>query len=115
MMPHARKININNIVYYWRVSGGKTRYIDEQGPDLQLMVQRDDGKTALRARFLSKTYNGDDDYPDWNHKATLGPRDVRETILFGLKNGWEPGAHGAIFDLNNVANKAQLDIKDYRL
>ncbi len=108
MIPKARKITINDIVYYWNVRGGKSRYMGEQDPNLRLTVLRGNSGRCLTADLYSKRYTGTDDEPAWLHRVALTPSDVKKLILYSLKHGWNPEAKGSAFDLNKVTKSIEL-------
>ncbi len=79
-LPSSRHITIENKTYSYKICGGKTRYIGQSGPTIELIVELEPNKLLI-VDFYSKDWRFDWDAEEQtSHKVAFKPSDVRKTI-----------------------------------
>lgn len=111
---NSRRLEIDGETFLWRMDR-KTRYRGDSPLATRVTVQRDDPRPGRVAQFMlrSKRIRDDSDEGDYQHRATLGPGDVRRLVLFALRRGWDPAARGPAFQVDPDAGCP--DLTDYEV
>lgn len=97
----SRRLEIDGETFLWRMDR-KTRYRGDAPLATRVTVQRDDPRPGRVAQFVlrSKRIREDCDEGDYQHRATLGPGDVRRLVLYALERGWNPAVSGPAFKVD---------------
>ncbi|EDP70774.1 hypothetical protein FBALC1_08443 [Flavobacteriales bacterium ALC-1] len=98
----SRKITVDNHKYLW-IAKGKSGY--NKWIDLSIMSAEINGQ-KLFAQFNYDT----DNTTSYEFPNPITPFIVRQTIIYGLKNGYNPKEKGSDFNLGNLSNKLNLKI-----
>ena len=101
----SRSIIVNDVKYRW--IGCATNY---QGEDYGGLIIElfNEPKQRIRANFTWTKLRAD--YKNVNHRMckivdSPPPYIVRQTVLYGLDNGWEPTETGRLIDFGNLDDK----------
>nr|WP_321237059.1 hypothetical protein [uncultured Psychroserpens sp.] len=98
----SRKITVNNHKYLW-IAKGKLGY--NKWIDLSIISAENNGQ-KLFAQFSYDTTNT----TSYEFPNPLTPFIVRQTILYGLKKGYNPEKKGSDLNLGNLSNKIDLKV-----
>ena len=93
---HFRKINVNDVIYYWRVTP------DQMFFRLLVIEDGDSNLSALTAYFSQF------DFRD-SLETIITPSLVRQAIEYGLEHGWRPLSKEDNFRIGDADDCLKLD------
>ncbi|HAS46895.1 MAG TPA: hypothetical protein DCS93_40795 [Microscillaceae bacterium] len=106
----SRSIVVEDIKYRWM---GDAANFEGDNFGLLFIEHYDNPRQKIKATFSWTRLNNA--YKKVGHQLAKAydnppPYIVRQTILYGLKNGWKPNAGGGVLDLGNL--DSQLNYED---
>jgi len=90
----ARTIVVRDQTFKWKFAHTTARYVGDSPFNGDIVVQGDSMHGRLRASVVSHRICPESDEGDYQHRASLTPKDVCRVIEKALDDGWQPAERG---------------------